>query len=67
MSLLTFSQEGMETLWTYTVKNSLRYAREVLRFEVRLESVSGNCFPILTNLTVSRVRMPNVMGQMTLI
>lgn len=67
MSLLTFSQEGMETLWTHTVKNSLRHARKVLHFEIRLESLSGKCFTILTNLTVSRVRVLNVIGQMTLI
>ena len=42
MSLLTFSQEGIENLWKHTVKIPLGRAREVLLLEIGLRSPSEN-------------------------
>lgn len=42
MSLLTFSQEGIENLWKHTVKIPLGRAKEVLLFKIGLRSLPEN-------------------------
>lgn len=42
MSLLTFSQEGIENLWKHTVKIPLGRTREVLLFKIGSRSLPEN-------------------------